>query len=142
LSGPFPNLKESGQSKRRKIISATSEVALMLSDPRLRRMPFLGCKFMLKRFQRSLIFYLRMNVTVLSCDYAVMCKHDVNWNIMNRPTIEQLEQILASEEEVPIEILPNGEVRARGESSAQELGGRKPLTMRENLGGEYAKEIR
>jgi len=57
---------------------------------------------------------------------------------MARPTIAQLEAILESEEEVEIEILPNGEVRARGQSTIQELGGRaKPLTLREDLGGEY-----
>jgi len=61
---------------------------------------------------------------------------------MARPTIAELEAILEREEEVEIEILPNGEVRARGETSAQELGGRKPLTMREDLGGEYAEGSR
>ncbi len=59
---------------------------------------------------------------------------------MSRPTIAELEAILDREEEVEIEILPNGEVRARGQSSGQELGGRKPLTMREDLGGEYSQE--
>ncbi len=58
----------------------------------------------------------------------------------NRPTISELEAILENEEEVAIEILPNGEVRAVGNTSPAELGGRKPLTMRENLGGEYGKE--
>jgi hypothetical protein len=58
---------------------------------------------------------------------------------MARPTIAELEAILQREEEVEIEILPNGEVRAKGKSTAQELGGRKPLTMRENLGGEYTE---
>ncbi len=53
-----------------------------------------------------------------------------------KPTIAELEAILRNEEEVPIEILPNGEVRAQG-TGASELGGKKPLTMRENLGGEY-----
>ncbi len=56
---------------------------------------------------------------------------------MARPTITELEAILQNEEEVPIEILPNGEVREKGKTSTQELGGRKPLTMREDLGGEY-----
>lgn len=60
---------------------------------------------------------------------------------MGRPTIAQLEQILESEEEVEIEILPNGEVRAKGQTSQQELGGRKPLTMREDLGGEYSDRV-
>jgi len=57
---------------------------------------------------------------------------------MSRPTIAELEAILDKEEEVEIEILPNGEVRAKGQTSPQELGGRKPLTMREDLGGEYS----
>jgi hypothetical protein len=57
---------------------------------------------------------------------------------MARPTIAELEDILQQEEEVPIDILPNGEIRARNTTSQSELGGRKPLTMRENLGGEYA----
>jgi hypothetical protein len=56
---------------------------------------------------------------------------------MARPTIAELEDILQQEEEVPIDILPNGEIRARNTTSQSELGGRKPLTMRENLGGEY-----
>ena len=60
---------------------------------------------------------------------------------MSRPTIAQLEAILESEEEVEIEILPNGEVRAKGQTSIQDLGGRsKPLTMREDLGGEYSEK--
>ena len=56
-----------------------------------------------------------------------------------RLTIAELEAILETEEEVPIQILPNGEVRALGTTSSSELGGRKPLTMRENLGGEYGR---
>ena len=58
---------------------------------------------------------------------------------MARPTIAQLEAILENEEQVEIEILPNGEVRAKGGTSSQELGGKKPLTMREDLGGEYGE---
>jgi hypothetical protein len=54
-----------------------------------------------------------------------------------RPTIAELEAILQQEEDVPIEILPNGEVRALNSTTPAELGGRKPLTMREDLGGEY-----
>ena len=54
----------------------------------------------------------------------------------NKPTIHELEAILDAEEDTPIEILPNGEIRAQGTGSA-ELGGGKPLTMREDLGGEY-----
>ncbi len=56
-----------------------------------------------------------------------------------KPTIFELEQLLENEEDVPIEILPNGEVRARGSTSSAELQGRKPITMREDLGGEYQK---
>jgi hypothetical protein len=56
---------------------------------------------------------------------------------VGRPTIAELEAILESEEEVEIVILPNGEIRAQGQATAEELGGRKPLTMREDLGGEY-----
>lgn len=55
-----------------------------------------------------------------------------------KPTIQELERILDQEEEVPIEILPNGEIRAKGQTGAGELGGKKPLTMREDLGGEYS----
>ena len=54
-----------------------------------------------------------------------------------RPTIRELEQLLESEEDEPIEILPNGEIRARGESDPAERNYKKPLTMREDLGGEY-----
>jgi hypothetical protein len=58
---------------------------------------------------------------------------------MARPTIKELEEILDAEEEVEIEILPNGEIRERGDSTSQERGGKKPLTLREDLGGEYAE---
>ena len=54
-----------------------------------------------------------------------------------KPTIDELESILDQEEEIPIEILPTGEIRARNQSSSFEIGGKKPLTMREDLGGEY-----
>ncbi len=56
---------------------------------------------------------------------------------MSKPTIAELEKILNSEQETEIEILPNGEVRAKGGSTPSETGGKKPLTMREDLGGEY-----
>lgn len=58
-----------------------------------------------------------------------------------KPTIDELEELLEREEDVPIEILPNGEIRAEGEGSA-ELQGKKPITMREDLGGEYARLIK
>lgn len=52
-----------------------------------------------------------------------------------RSTIDELERLLHSEEDVALEILPNGEIRAKGAAEEIKL---KPLTMRENLGGEYA----
>ena len=54
-----------------------------------------------------------------------------------KPTIYELEAILDEEEDSPIEILPNGEVRTLHGSDAAESGYRKPITMREDLGGEY-----
>jgi hypothetical protein len=54
-----------------------------------------------------------------------------------KPTIQELEQLLNSEEETPIQILPNGEIRPVGQTSPAEIGAKKPLTMKENLGGEY-----
>ena len=50
---------------------------------------------------------------------------------------EELEALLNSEEETPIQILPNGEIREIGKATSAEMGKKKPLTMRENLGGEY-----
>jgi hypothetical protein len=55
----------------------------------------------------------------------------------NKPTIRELEMLLNSEEDTSMEILPNGEIRPQGQTPAIELGGKKPLTMKENLGGEY-----
>lgn len=57
--------------------------------------------------------------------------------MQRKPTIKELEEILEKEEDTPIEILPNGEIRAVGGSSSADLGGRKPITMKEDLGGEY-----
>jgi len=51
--------------------------------------------------------------------------------------IDELEALLNSEEETPIQILPNGEIREIGTVSVTDTGNKKPLTMRENLGGEY-----
>lgn len=60
-----------------------------------------------------------------------------------KPTIAQLEGLLNSEnswtEDATIEILPNGEIRTKGAHTDDELKPfQKPLTFRENLGGEYA----
>lgn len=54
-----------------------------------------------------------------------------------KPTIQELENLLNSEEDTPIQILPNGEIRPVDQTNPADLGTRKPLTMRENLGGEY-----
>ncbi len=59
-----------------------------------------------------------------------------------KPTIEELERLLDSEEDTPIEILPNGEIRALGDSDAVERDFKKPLTMREDLGGEYGQRAK
>ncbi len=58
-----------------------------------------------------------------------------------RPTISELEAILQREDEVEIEILPNGEIRAKDQTTSDERGNRKPLTMREDLGGEYSELV-
>ena len=55
----------------------------------------------------------------------------------NQSKIDELERLLNSEEDVPIQILPNGEIRQFGQATVADMGGKKPLTMRENLGGEY-----
>jgi hypothetical protein len=57
---------------------------------------------------------------------------------MSKPTIAQLEELLSHElswdDQQEIEILPNGEIRPIGDGARE---GVKPLTFRENLGGEY-----
>ena len=57
-----------------------------------------------------------------------------------RPTIQELEAILDDDEECSFEILPNGEVRRRGAAAAEGLD-KKPLTFREQLGGEYRQSF-
>jgi hypothetical protein len=51
--------------------------------------------------------------------------------------IDELEKLLNSEEDTPIQILPNGEIREIGQATSADMGNKKPLTMKENLGGEY-----
>ncbi len=51
-----------------------------------------------------------------------------------KPTIAELEKMLNSDEDVPIEILPNGEIRTVKKRKKKTP---KILTMREDLGGEY-----
>lgn len=60
-------------------------------------------------------------------------------NKPRRMSIDELEKLLQREDECMLEILPNGEVREFSEKEkAKVRSERKPLTMRENLGGEYA----
>lgn len=55
-------------------------------------------------------------------------------------SIDDLEKLLNCEDECMLEILPNGEVREFSEKEKTKVRSeRKPLTMRENLGGEYAR---
>jgi hypothetical protein len=56
---------------------------------------------------------------------------------MSQSKIDELERLLNSEEDTPIQILPNGEIREAGRATAAEMGTKKPLTMTEKLGGEY-----
>ena len=56
-----------------------------------------------------------------------------------KPTIAELEKMLNSEEEFPMKILPNGEVRAIRKSKLKKLP--KVITMKENLGGEYGRGV-
>ena len=56
--------------------------------------------------------------------------------------LEQLEALLnhaelSWEEDTEITILPNGEIKAK-DNAVIDTGNMKPLTFRENLGGEYA----
>jgi len=51
--------------------------------------------------------------------------------------IQELERILNSEEETPVRILPNGDIAPANQTSGVDLGEKRPLTMKENLGGEY-----
>ncbi len=51
--------------------------------------------------------------------------------------LKWIEKILEWDDEVPITILPNGEI-ATIETSRIDTGNLKPLTFREDLGGEYA----
>jgi hypothetical protein len=55
-----------------------------------------------------------------------------------KPSIADLERILDDEEATPIEILATGEIRPLGTGKA-ENNNKKPLTMREDLGGEYGE---
>lgn len=51
-----------------------------------------------------------------------------------KPTIETLQALLKSEEDMPLTIMPNGEVYQGGRKATK---GKKPITLKEDLGGEY-----
>jgi hypothetical protein len=51
-------------------------------------------------------------------------------------TIAELEAILQHDDEVAVTILPNGQIVQS--ATGVDIGERKPLTYREDLGGEYA----
>lgn len=54
-------------------------------------------------------------------------------------SIDQIEKLLNREDEATIEILPNGEIREfSDEEKVEARKNRKSLTMKQNLGGEYA----
>ena len=61
-------------------------------------------------------------------------KPEEPWETRERPTIDELEKMLTQDDEREIEILPNGQIKTRKAS-----GKAKPLTMKENLGGEYSR---
>ena len=47
--------------------------------------------------------------------------------------IDELEALLNSEEETPIQILPNGEIREIGRETSADIGNKKPLTMHKEV---------
>jgi hypothetical protein len=51
-------------------------------------------------------------------------------------SIDRLQKLLEADDEVPLQILPSGEIVELPESERKP---RKVLTMRENLGGEYGQ---
>lgn len=63
--------------------------------------------------------------------------HEEKYMKTKRPTIHEIEAFMEEDADNHIEILPNGECRILGGSSKMETKNRKPITMRENLGGEY-----
>lgn len=55
----------------------------------------------------------------------------------NKLTVLEIEALLERDEEIELRILPNGEIVSIGDTDV-DLKDLKPITMRENLGGEYA----
>ena len=59
---------------------------------------------------------------------------------MKKLTIAQIEALLEMDAEVELEILPSGEIRRIGGGDLEDLE-LKPITMREDLGGEYGLAV-
>ena len=53
-----------------------------------------------------------------------------------KPTIAYLEALLKNESDVPLRVMPNGEIRALTKKQIRDKKYR-PLTLKEDLGGEY-----
>lgn len=58
-------------------------------------------------------------------------------NMRKKMSISELESLLKRDDDIELEILPNGEIVPKGGSDQLDLVGRRPITFRENLGGEY-----
>ena len=60
--------------------------------------------------------------------------------VEGKPTIDELKAILERDEDEAFQILPNVEIRPVNEFNNRRIsGGRKPITLREDLGGEYGQ---
>lgn len=55
-----------------------------------------------------------------------------------KPTIASLEALLKDEETTPLHIMSNGEVKAFTKKQLKAMKS-KPITLKEDLGGEYAE---
>src|SRR6266481_3418169 len=87
-----------------------------------------GIRTVVCRAEPCRIFLDRLNASTLcytSIVYytSVVVKREP---MEKKPTIQELEKILNSEETTPIQILPNGEIRPVGQASIAELGSKKP----------------
>lgn len=74
---------------------------------------------------------------VIACAIMLIGESYHGGDGMSQSKIDELERLLNSEEDTPIQILPNGEIREIGRATVADMGNKKPLTMKENLGGEY-----
>ncbi len=104
---------------------------------RKRREQCTACTFLSSRADDEVC--LQNGQRVFRGDTRVRCRFHVAAAARKKVTlsIEELEAILQGDEDVPIQILPNGEIVA-SDKGGEKNGQRSPLTYRENLGGEYA----